>query len=174
MSFTAASSAAEPHSQTKSWGCFRLRRDSAICWEESKNSSGYMCALCTLHPISHLKVKDWGPSHLHPGSAVIWGACWWNISLIFSYSFYWECLIDVLSSYFRYLWSPAWLKVCSLSAGSFCQHWEYTYFLRFHCLRWMRMRKMTFSRWRVEVKTTMSSLDLNLQLWCSLVWNGCC
>lgn len=65
---------------------------------ESRNSSGYMCELCTLHPIIHLKVKDWGPSHLCPGSAVIWGACWRNISQIFSSSGYWEGLMDVGSS----------------------------------------------------------------------------
>lgn len=57
---------------------------------ESRNSSGFMCEPCTLHPIIHLKVRDWGPSLLCPGSAVIWGACWWNISQSFSSSGYWE------------------------------------------------------------------------------------
>lgn len=81
------------------WGQCSPHRLNLLRTGEPRNSSGYMCELCTLHPISHLKVEDGGPSHLCPGSAVIWGARWWNISQIFSYSGYWEGLMDVGSSY---------------------------------------------------------------------------
>lgn len=61
-----------------------------------------------------------------------------------------------------------------LCLRSLSQHWEYSSSPRFRCLRWTRMRKMTFSRWRAEVKAMMSSFALSVQLRRSLVLNGGC
>lgn len=148
----------------------RLPPDSAapsggICWgRESPYSSGYMCALCTLHPSVILK---WTPRVVPPSSGIIspsrsvvvWGACPRIKSLMLSYSCCWKCLRNVGSSRFRYSCSPTWMTF-TVNCPSFA---------RFRCLRWTRTRKMMSSRWRAEVRTVGSFFALLGHLWRVLV-----